>query len=201
MGEHGPVSEIVRPPLQERSRVGWERILDTGLALLEEGGYEALSITEVCRRAEVSPPSIYARVDGRLGLFFAVYERGIAQVVATEDRAFGRTAGSVERTVEAVVEVFDTHAAFLRAVIRHSSSDPQLLERGAAESRRVLDRIVASLPHDREDMVVPVGRMLYTECAFRAMYGDRFLSSTAESKADFTARLAFVARRMLDAED
>jgi AcrR family transcriptional regulator len=195
------VSEIVRPPLQERSRAGWERILDTGLTLLEQGGYEALSISEVCRRAKVSAPSIYARVDGRLGLFFAVYERGIARVVATEDRAFGRAAGSVERTVEAVVEVFETHAAFLRAVIRHSSSDPRLLERGAAESRRVLDRIVASLPHEREDMVVPVGRMLYTECAFRAMYGNRFLSSTPETRDAFTARLTFVAERMLDPAD
>ncbi|WP_448003116.1 TetR/AcrR family transcriptional regulator [Agromyces bauzanensis] len=195
------MSEIVRPPLQERSRAGWERILDTGLALLEEGGYEALTITEVCRRADVSAPSIYARVDGRLGLFFAVYERGIARVVATEDRAFDRAAGSVERTVEAVVEVFETHAPFLRAVIQHSSFDPRLLERGAAESRRVLDRIVAALPHDREDMVVPVGRMLYTECAFRAMYGERFLSSSPESRQAFTARLTFVARRMLDATD
>jgi AcrR family transcriptional regulator len=199
MGEHGPVSEIVRPPLQERSRAGWERILDTGLALLEEGGYEALSISEVCRRAEVSAPSIYARVDGRLGLFLAVYERGIARVVATEDRAFGRAAGSVERTVEAIVEVFETHAAFLRAVIRHSSSDPQLLERGAAESRRVLGRIIAALPRDRPDMLVHVGRMLYTECAFRAMYGERFLSSIPESRESFTTRLTFVARRMLDA--
>ncbi|WP_162256628.1 TetR/AcrR family transcriptional regulator [Agromyces sp. Soil535] len=194
------MSEIVRPPLQERSRVGWERILDTGLTLLEEGGYEALTISEVCRRADVSAPSIYARVDGRLGPFFAVYERGIARVVATEDHAFGRATGSVERTVEAIVEVFEMHAAFLRAVIRHSSSDPQLLDRGAAESRRVLGRIIAALPHDREDMVVPVAWMLYTECAFRAMYGERFLSSTPESREAFTARLNFVARRMLDAD-
>ncbi|GAA3756809.1 hypothetical protein GCM10022240_07050 [Microbacterium kribbense] len=54
-----------------------------GHELLEEGGYEPLTINEICRRARVTAPSIYARVDGRVELFRAVYQRTMQEVVAT----------------------------------------------------------------------------------------------------------------------
>lgn len=201
MPHHGMVSEVVRPPLQARSRAGWERALEVGLELLQEGGYEALTVSEVCRRAAISAPSLYARVDGRLGLFRAVYERGMAQVIVTEDRVFAEASGSLERTVDAVVEVFETHGALLRAVIRHAASDPDLLHRGAAESRRVLDRIVDALPPAPSEAATIVARLLYTESAFRAMYGERFWSDAGESREAFSSRLLFAARRILHASD
>ncbi|MGN6206648.1 TetR/AcrR family transcriptional regulator, partial [Humibacter sp.] len=85
----------VREPLQARSRASWERVISVGRELLETGGFEALTISEVCRRAEVTAPSIYARVDGRAGLFRAVYEDGMREVQATEDALFAGTVGSV----------------------------------------------------------------------------------------------------------
>ncbi|MBN9629670.1 MAG: helix-turn-helix transcriptional regulator, partial [Actinobacteria bacterium] len=77
-----------REPLQARSRESWERVLRTAAELFEAGGWEALSISEVCRRTGVSAPSIYARVDGRAGLFAAVYDLGLRRMRETEDELF-----------------------------------------------------------------------------------------------------------------
>src|SRR4051812_37000943 len=40
----------VRPPKQERSRASWNRVLDAGVAILEDTGYDALTIAAVCER-------------------------------------------------------------------------------------------------------------------------------------------------------
>ena len=57
----GPESLAIRPPLQRRSREAWTRVLDAGVTLLEEGGYEAFTIAAVCASARVPPRAIYAR--------------------------------------------------------------------------------------------------------------------------------------------
>jgi AcrR family transcriptional regulator len=46
----------VRAPRQARSRATWARVLDAGLELLEEGGYEAITIDALCLRASATPP-------------------------------------------------------------------------------------------------------------------------------------------------
>jgi AcrR family transcriptional regulator len=194
----GTVGASVRPPLQARSRAGWERALEVGLDLLQEGGYEALTVSEVCRRARLSAPSLYARVDGRLGLFQAVYERGMAAVIKTEDAALEAADGWTDEIVGAVVEVFERHRDFLRAVIRQAGVDPNLLERGASETQRFVRRVAGALATHDEPAALSTARMLYTECAFRAMYGDQFWSSDEpESRAEFTQRLVDMSRRLL----
>ena len=40
----------IRPPVQRRSREAWERVLNAGVELLEEGGYDAFTIAAVCDR-------------------------------------------------------------------------------------------------------------------------------------------------------
>ena len=56
-----PVDLEVRPPKQERSRAAWNRVLDAGVAILEDGGHDAFTIAAVCDRAGVAPTAIYAR--------------------------------------------------------------------------------------------------------------------------------------------
>ena len=63
----------VRPPKQRRSREAWQRVLDAGVAILEDGGYDAFTIAAVCARARVAPPAIYARTTSKDALFLAVY--------------------------------------------------------------------------------------------------------------------------------
>ena len=48
----------VRPPRQARTRASWERVLEEGVALLEEEpGYAGLTIGALCERAGVTPPT------------------------------------------------------------------------------------------------------------------------------------------------
>ena len=63
----------IRPPRQERSRRAWDRVLDAGVALLEEAGYEGFTIAAVCERAQVPPRAIYDRAPTKDALFLAVY--------------------------------------------------------------------------------------------------------------------------------
>jgi AcrR family transcriptional regulator len=191
---------LPRPPLQERTREGWARILTTGLELLEEGGWEALTIAEVCRRSRVTAPTIYARVDGRAGLFAAVYEYGISLVQQTERESFenlpARGADRIGAVVRAFVRVFLTHEDFLRAVIRYSSSNAPLLERGSQEAQRIIRAVGGAIPCDEETGLV-VGRVLFSECLVRVMYGEGFYTSAVEGPDEFAAMLTGIATALI----
>nr|WP_274636101.1 TetR/AcrR family transcriptional regulator [Microbacterium bovistercoris] len=189
----------VREPLQARSRASWERVLTAGRALLEEGGYEALTINEVCRRAHVAPPSIYARVDGRVELFRAVYERTMHEVVATEDELFAGASGSVADAIAATAGVFERHSALLRAIIHRAVDDPWLLQHGAVMSRRLQERVSATLPIEDAELASSIARLVYTECAFRTMYGPAFWSETGETLEEFATRITILVQRILAA--
>jgi AcrR family transcriptional regulator len=190
-----PPPVVVREPKQARSRESWERVLDAGRQLIEEGGIAALTITEVCRRSGVNPPSLYARVDGKAGLFAAVYDRGMAEIQATEERVFhalprpGSTAD--EQAVDAaraIASVFAAHARFLRPVIGQSESDPDLLARGAEESRRLLARVAAAIDVE-PGLGLEIAQTLYAECVLRTIYGADFLTGSTEAEPDFEQRL------------
>jgi AcrR family transcriptional regulator len=75
----------IRPPRQERSRRAWDRVLDAGVALLEEAGYEGFTIAAVCERAHVPPRAIYDRAPTKDALFLAVYEHGMARIKADHE--------------------------------------------------------------------------------------------------------------------
>jgi len=196
MSEVAPTARAVREPRQARSRASWDRVVAVGRDLLAEGGYDALTITEVCRRAGVTAPSIYARVDGRAGLFRAVYEDVMRDVVASEDELFVAAAPSVAGAVRATAEVFDRHEALLRAIIRQAVEDPALLAQGAATSRRLRSRIAEAL--GTQDAVdgrgaASAARTIYEACVFRTIYGPRFWSDEPETLDQFCDRLTRVA--------
>lgn len=189
-------SPAVREPKQARSRESWERVLEVGRALIEEGGLGALTITEVCRRSGISPPSLYARVDGLDGLFAAVYDRGMSEILETEEQAFAglpsigaSLAEQATAAAGAIAQVFDVHERFLRPVISRAESDRRLLQRGAAESRRLLGRVSAAIGVDPATGG-EIAQTLYAECVLRTIYGADFFSGRAETRLEFRARIA-----------
>lgn len=52
----------------------WDRVLDTGVLLLEKGDWEAFTIAGLCMRAGVPPRALYARAATTDASFLAVYE-------------------------------------------------------------------------------------------------------------------------------
>ena len=186
---------VVRPPKQERSRQAWNRALDAGLALLEDGGLDAVTVSEVCRRSGMSAPSLYARVDGIAGLVAAVYEHGMEPIRATEaelSRELPGAGAPVAERVAGVVgmlaEVFRRHRAFFRPVIAASARDPWIHARGVEESLRSQEALAAALALD-ERAGRDIAAMVFAEVVVRTMYGGDFSAPSPESEAEFRARL------------
>lgn len=63
----------VRLPVQQRALDSWQRVLDSGVAIFSELGYEGFTIAEICRRAKVAPRFVYDRVSDKDALFMVVY--------------------------------------------------------------------------------------------------------------------------------
>lgn len=85
--ERAPATtRLPRPKLTSR-----ERIIDASLSLLVEGGYPALSIAAICKRADVATASLYHHFGDKAGLLAAMIEE------------------SANATTRAFVEVLSDH--------------------------------------------------------------------------------------------
>ena len=128
----------VRQPAQRRTREQWRRILDAGVRLLEEGGYEAFTIAALCQTAGVPPRALYARAATKDVLFLAVYEHGMSRVRAGHERFAELGSQSldderlVQQAVAQVVQIFLDNSDFLRAIVLISAAHPEVRRRGEA---------------------------------------------------------------------
>ncbi len=197
-------SEFITPPIQARSQAAWRKILDAGRELLEEGGTEALTIAAVCKSAKVAPTAIYARVSGLSDLFWAIYEDSMQEIIDTYSLELAKAAkhepGSEQRVkgaVSAVAVTFETHAKFLRSVIKVSLNDESMQMRGSA-SLMDFANLVAELLSPYDNLAgKDVARMVEQEAILRTMYGGAWMSEKPETFAKFKERLARMAMARL----
>lgn len=201
----------IREPRQERTRQAWARILDAGVTLLEEGGYEAFTIAAVCERARVAPRALYDRTTNKEALFLAVYEHGIARVIA-DQRVFtesGRWDGlaPAELITAAVTELtalFARHAAFLKPILLLSAAHPEVLRRGRSHVHAFGDAFTAVLLTARDRITHPdpeaAARQCFatalSACVVRTAHGADFAAPAVDHDT-FTAHLALSAARTL----
>jgi AcrR family transcriptional regulator len=203
---------VVRPPKQRRSREAWNRVLDAGVAILEEGGYEAFTIAAVCERASVAPPAIYARTTSKDALFLAVYEHGIARLRLEQDRlAEGRrweglAAPDLVRAVVAeTVWICLRNQAFLRAVVLISAAHPEVRRRGSRYSRELGELFAGALraalfqvTHPDADAAVrSCFGTVFAAAIIRVAYGPAFATPTPVDDDAFVAQLGETAARYL----
>ncbi|MCS5735694.1 TetR/AcrR family transcriptional regulator [Herbiconiux daphne] len=189
-----------RAPQQDRSRDSWERALRVGMELFEEGGSAHLTINEVCRRAAISAPSLYARVDGKSGLLAAVHRRWLDQFALTEDELIAqhvRPHATVEHAAAAaarvIIGVFRAHERALKALIERSAYDSSFLQRGSRASQGLVQRLAATLPVDSATATSAV-RVVYAENVLRVMYGPSFLADVPETDQQFEIRVVRLAQ-------
>ena len=210
-GDGAVDSLVIRPPLQKRSREAWTRVLDAGVALLEDGGYEAFTIAAVCDRAQVAPPAIYARTDSKDALFLAVYEHGLARVRADQavfaDAARWRGLAPeelVDHAVREVAGIFARHAALLRSVILVSGAHPEVYRRGVAYSGE-LGTLVADVllgardqmdQDDPESAVRAAFTSVFSTLVVRVAYGPAIAGADIDDDA-FLDSLGTMVRRYL----
>ena len=202
----------IRPPKQQRSREAWNRILDAGVALLEDGGYDAFTIAAVCERAGVAPPAIYARTTSKEALFLAVYEHGIARLVTAQDVlapadhwATLGPADLVRSAVAETVRIALRHQRFLRPVVLLSASHPEVRRRGSGYSRALGEAFVALLRPVRDEITHADAEAAAWACfdtvfaatIIRVAYGPGFATPVGEDDDTFVARLGETAVRFL----
>lgn len=142
-----PLDLEIRPPRQERTHAAWNRVLEAGVAILEDAGYEGFTISAICERAGVSPPTIYARVRTKKALFFAVFDRGFEPIEKRQRDALsagewleGKPDDIVRGIVEAIAIPTLDHERFLRAVIRRAEADPEVARRTHSARSGTADR-------------------------------------------------------------
>ncbi|MCL6732162.1 TetR/AcrR family transcriptional regulator [Streptomyces neyagawaensis] len=202
----------IRPPKQRRSREAWNRVLDAGVSILEDGGHEAFTIAAVCERAGVAPPAIYARTTSKDALFLAVYEHGMQrlraeqQVFADDSRWADLSAAELVRgAVAETIGMFLRHERFLRAVVLTSASHPEIRHRGSRYSQelgngfakvvvRAADAI--TLP-DVDTAVHSCFSTVFAASVIRVAYGPGFARPVPVEDDAFTADLAETAVRYL----
>jgi AcrR family transcriptional regulator len=205
----------VRPPQQRRSREAWNRVLDAGVAILEDGGYEAFTIAAVCERAGVAPTAIYARTTSKDALFLAVYEHGIAQLRA-EQEVFAHDArwsglapaDLVRRAVAEMIGISVRHERFLRAVVLISAAHPEVRRRGSRYSQelgegfgRVVLRAADAIRHaDPEAAVRTCFGTVFATTVIRVAYGPGFATPSPVDDGTFVADLGDTAVRYLLAD-
>lgn len=193
----------VRPPVQRRSIETWNRVLDAGVQVLEEHGYDGFTISAVCRRAGVAPPVIYARVETKDDLFVAVYEHGIARLAPGEslladDAYFAgmSPARVVAESVRAVTGGFETYGPFLRVVILVSGAHAEIRRRGMRSVRELrslfAERVLTATGADVTRSVVEGAfNTVFAVAVFRTAYGADFLGDDLEDLVDLVVnRLA-----------
>jgi AcrR family transcriptional regulator len=202
----------LRPPMQARSREAWNRVLDAGVAILEDGGYEAFTIAAVCQRAHVAPTAIYARTTGKDALFLAVYEHGIArlradqEVFADDERWAGL--GPVELVRAAVAQMVSIslrHQQFLRAVVLISAAHPEVARRGSRYAQelgngfaRVVLKAADDTRHpDPEAAVRSCFATVFATSIIRVAYGAGFATPSPVDDDAFVADLGETAVRYL----
>jgi AcrR family transcriptional regulator len=202
----------VRPPKQRRSKEAWGRVLDAGVAVLEDGGYDAFTIAAVCHRAGVAPTAIYARTTSKDALFLAVYEHGIASLLADQE-VFADGArwtgldpvALVRRAVTETAGISLRHQRFLRAVVLVSAAHAEVRRRGARYSQELgqsFGRVVLgareAIRHDDPEAAVrSCFGAVFATSIIRVAYGAEFTTPAPVDDDAFVADLAETAVRYL----
>lgn len=195
---------LIRPPLQRRSRQSLERVLEAGLEVLQEEGFEGFTLQEVSRRAGVSIGSIYARVPSREALIMAIYDR--AMDWSEEQGWLQRNAARQDLTprerIEGIVaDLANTtldHGEVLRVFMRQAPMNPEIWQRGARISQataKLFERAILEhrqdLGHPDPELAVDVAfRMVYCTTARRITHGPKFESTRSVSDKKLVRELA-----------
>ncbi|MGB3894356.1 TetR/AcrR family transcriptional regulator [Mycolicibacter sinensis] len=99
-------------------------LLEVTLQLLQENGYDRLTVDAVAATARASKATVYRRWPSKAELVLAAFTEGIRQVAVPPDT--GTLRGDLVRLGELVCEQTAQHASTVRAVLVEVSRNPSL---------------------------------------------------------------------------
>lgn len=99
-----------------------EQLLDVGRALFSERGFDAASIEEIAKRADVSKPVVYEHFGGKEGLYAVVVDREMKRLL---DRITNSLRGStprqmLEQAADALLGYIEEEKAGFKILVRDS---------------------------------------------------------------------------------
>lgn len=150
----------VRPPTQKRSRETLDRALAAGVALLREGGWDAVTVNEIGRRTGISRGAFYTRFTSKEALHLAVQDQVLETLEADQEQAFAGVRwqdldaeSAIGHAIGALCGIFERNGDLMHRM--RTGFTPATLER-AARAAETLDRqFTEALLSHREDFTVP----------------------------------------------
>lgn len=185
------MSPTVRLPVQQRSIDAWNRVLDSGVQIMSELGYEGFTIAEICKRAEVAPRFIYDRVDDKENLFLAVYLHGMNELSSEQELLLQTDRWEnlspqelVSTAIHEVGQRFVLHKEFLKSVVLVSSSNEDISRLGALSKEQFSNQfgVLLSTIHtevnlpDPQDGITACFDIVFSAWVVRVAYGREFSS-------------------------
>jgi AcrR family transcriptional regulator len=135
----------IRPPRQARTQETLDRLLDSAERMLEDKGFDDLSVAEIARHAGSSVGAFYRRLKDKDAVLHALHERYCDEAYATADAALDRQrwegagiADITEAVVPFLVEIYSERVGLERAIYRRSLVDPVFRERSLRLSSYVM---------------------------------------------------------------
>ncbi len=126
------------------AKVTRERLVEEAIAVLDEHGDAALTLTAVARRLGVRTPSLYHHVDGLDGLRHEVRVDGIERLGDALQRATAGRArrSALEALARSYVDFARAHPGLYALTLAGGTEGDQRVERAAA---RVIETVLAVL--------------------------------------------------------
>lgn len=203
-----PEQPAIRPPQQRRSRASFDRVLEAGIEVLRQHGFDGFTVHEVSRRAGVSIGSIYARAPSKDALLLAIYDREMERIASRQQRIeadshredlTGREL--VKTLVRDMAELMLSESATLRVFMQRAPSDDVIWQRGAQRSHLLADVFETALLEHRDELARPspelaidvAYRFVYCTLARRITHGGRFESPHELSDEQLVAELSSAA--------
>lgn len=160
----------VRPARQRRTRGAIDRFLDAATQLIEERGWEELTVSRLASRAGTSASAFYRRFRDKEALLHALHERTIdrgrgisARAVAPERWEGAGITEILRATTALAVRIGRSETGLRRALYQRALSDPVFRERERSmlkglldESRELLLRHRAEIRHPRPEVAIEV---------------------------------------------
>ncbi|WP_350353324.1 TetR/AcrR family transcriptional regulator [Microbacterium sp. A8/3-1] len=202
-------SSRVAEPQQDRSRESLERVMEAGLEVLAEGGWQEFTIARVCERAGVSVGMIYRRFHGREDLLIALQDRWLESAAAgvaallSDEPVWARLGprDALHRAIMAFIEVMRGEEDRTRVLGAQSALDSEMLARLARIShaysdwfRTVMLRFSDAMPHDDPTAAADFTfRMVFDMTIRRITHGDDYATGSSVGDWDrFGERLTDV---------
>ena len=99
-----------------------QQLLDVGLALFAERGYDGASVEEIALRAEVSKPVVYEHFGGKEGLYAVVVHREVERLLTSFTGALSADSPRrlLQQATSALLTYVEDHADGFRILVRES---------------------------------------------------------------------------------